>query len=105
MLASDSGLLEAAHARHSAAGVVTRTILGGLIRDDERLVYVVQAGSAATVQRLLVVALLPAGRIREIRLDGRAGLLPRRHPGGDPDPRVEAELVEDVVDVGLDGAL
>ena len=98
-------MLEAAQARLRSAGVVTRTIVAGVSGDDGRLLYVIEAGGPDTARRLFAVALLPAGRIREITLDAGGRLLPGRYPGRDVDPGAEAELVEDVVDMGFDGAL
>ena len=60
--------------------------------------------SLESARRLVRMALLPAGRIREITHPAGTLLL-GSHPGGDVDPGVESELVQDVVDVGLDGAL
>ena len=80
--------------------------------EDADLRCLVEATSAESVRRLLVLALLPRARIRE--LTGLAAALAvreartrssgDREPGGDLPPRVETELVEDVVDVRLDGA-
>ena len=100
-----SWMLEAANSRLLNAGMTTHTIVAGLTRDDDRLLYVIEAPSAETAQRLLAVAQLPAGRIGEITLIVRGRLLAGRHPGGDVDSGLESELVEDVVDVGFDGAL
>jgi len=97
-------LLDAAQTRMRESATVTRTIMAGLSRADGRLICLVEAVSLEAARRLVSWALLPAGRIREItHLAGAARLL--GHPGGDVDPGVEAELVQDVVDVGLDGAL
>jgi hypothetical protein len=98
-------MLEAAQSRLRRAGMTTRTIVAGLSREDDRLLYVIEAGSPDAARRLFAVALLPTGRIREITLVAGGHLLPGRHPRGDVDPGVESKLVEDVVDVGFDGAL
>jgi hypothetical protein len=98
-------LLEAAKSRLGTAGMSTRTIVAGLSREDDRLLYLIEARSRDVVRRLFAVALLPDGRIREITLVGGGRLLLARDPGGDIDPGAEPELVEDVVNVGLDGAL
>jgi hypothetical protein len=98
-------LLEAAQSRPGAAGMRTRTIATGLSPEDDRMLYLIEAHSRDAVRRLLAVALLPDGRIREITLVVGGRLLLARHPGGDVDPGAETELVEDVVDVGLDGSL
>jgi len=98
-------MLETAQSRLRRAGTITRTIVAGLSREDDQLLYLIEAPSPDSARRLFAVALLPAGRIREItHVTGRR-LLRSRHPGGDIDPGVESKLVEDVVDVGLDCAL
>jgi hypothetical protein len=107
--------LEAAQNRLRRTATATRTIGAGLIPDDGRLVCLIEATSLETVRRLVSMAFLPAARIREIThvagtpvadpnspaaaTGGR--LLRGGYPGGNLDPGVEAELVEDVVDVGL----
>ena len=98
-------MLEAAQARMRRTATVTRTIIAGYLREDGRLVFVIEATSLDAARRLVSLALLPAGRIREISHLAGKHLLGGRHPSGDVDPGVESELVEDVVDVGLDGAL
>jgi hypothetical protein len=98
-------MLGAAQSRLRRAGTLTRTIGAGVSREDDRLLYLIEARSPDSARRLLAVALLPAGRIREITLLTGRLLLRGRYPGGDVDPGVEAKLVEDVVDVGLDGPL
>jgi hypothetical protein len=98
-------MLEAAQSRLRRVGTMTRTVGAGVSREDDRFLYLIEARSPDSARRLFAVALLPAGRIREItHLTGRR-LLRGRHPGGDIDPGVEPKLVEDVVDVGLDGSL
>jgi hypothetical protein len=97
-------MLEAAQSRMRGTATVTRTVMAGLSREDGRMVCLIEATSLESARRLVSLALLPPGRIREItHLAGTH--LPGRHPGGDADPGVDAELVEDVVDVGLDGSL
>ena len=98
-------MLEAAQARMRGTEAVTRRIVAGVSREDGRLVCLIEATSLASARRLVSVALLPPARIREITHLAGAHLFGSRHPGGDVDPGVEPELVEDVVDVGLDGAL
>ena len=100
-----SRMLEAAQFRLRTAGTVTRTIMASHSREDDRLLYVIEAGNPDAVRRLFAVALMPAGRIREITLIASGRLSAARHPGGDVDPGFEPELVEDVVDVGLNGPL
>ena len=97
-------MLKAAQTRMRGSAKVTRTITAGLSREDGRLVCLIEATSLESARRLLSVALLPPGRIREITHIAGTNLV-GSHPGGDVDPGVESKLVEDVVDVGLDGAL
>lgn len=98
-------MLVAAQSRMRGPAPVTRMILAGLSREDGRLVCLIEAASLESARGLVSLALLPPGRIREITKLADMHLLGGGHPGGDVDPRVEAEFVEDVVDVGLDGAL
>jgi hypothetical protein len=100
-----SRTLEAAQSRLKRSGLITRTIVAGLSREDDRLLFVIEARNPESARLLFAVALLPPGRIREIALLAGGRLLPGRHPRGDVDPGVDAELVEDVVDVSLDGPL
>jgi hypothetical protein len=58
--------LEAAKARLPGTGTTTRTVVAFLIGDDSRLVCIIEATTAEVVRRLVSLALLPAGRIREI---------------------------------------
>lgn len=97
-------MLDAAQIRMRGSPTVTRTVMVGLDREDGRLVCLVETRSLESARRLVRMALLPAGRIREITHPAGTLLL-GSHPGGDVDPGVESELVQDVVDVGLDGAL
>lgn len=92
-------LLAAAESRSRAA----RLIASGLSGEDDRLLCLIEASSPDAARRLLGVALLPAGQVREITPLAGGRLFRGRHPGGDVDPRLETELVEDVVDVRLDG--
>jgi hypothetical protein len=98
-------MLEAAQNRMRGTTTVTRAIIAGLSREDGRVVCLIEAPTMESARRVVSVALLPPGRIREITHLAGTHLLGGRHPGGDVDPGVESELVEDVVDVGLDGAL
>jgi hypothetical protein len=71
--------LEAAQGRLRRGGIATRQVIAGVIAQDSRLICLVEAGNRDTVRRLVALALLPAGRIREISaigLTGR-GLRPR----------------------------
>ena len=97
-------MLDAAITRMPESTIATHTILAGHSRDDSRLVCLIEAANLESARRLVSLALLPPGRLREITpLEGTQLL--GGHPGGDADPGVHSELVEDVVDVGLDGAL
>jgi hypothetical protein len=58
--------LEAAQARLRRTATATRTIVAGFTPDDGRLVCLIEATSMETVRRLVSIASLPAGRIREI---------------------------------------
>jgi hypothetical protein len=98
-------MLVAAQTRMRGEASFARTVSAGLSREDGRLVCLVEAASLASARRMVSLALLPPARIREITCFADAHLLGGRHPRGDADPGVEAELVEDVVDVGLDGPL
>ena len=97
-------MLNAAQTRLREAGTNTRTTIAGLSREDGRLVCLIEAPSLESARRLVGVALLPGGRIREITNLADTPLL-GSHPGSDARPGAEAELVEDVVDVRLDGSL
>jgi hypothetical protein len=97
--------LVAARSRMHQSAVVTRADVVGLSREDGRLICLVEADSRDAAEALVSLALLPAGRIRQITHVTAGGLLAAGHPGGDRDARVESELVEDVGDVGLDGPL
>ncbi len=97
-------MLDAAITRMPESTIATHTILAGHSRDDSRLVCLIEAASLESARRLVSLALLPPGRLREIsRLAGTPLL--GSHPRSDADPGVDSELVEDVVHVGLDGAL
>jgi len=98
-------MLDAAQVRMRESATVKHTIMAGLSREDSRLVCLVEATSLVAARRLVSLALLPPARIREITHLAGAPLLGSRHPRGDVDPGVEAELVENVVDVGLHGPL
>lgn len=69
--------LDSAQARLRRGATAARTVLAGVTYLDGRLVCLIEAPSLEVVRRLVALALLPAGRIREItRVD-----LPRQ-----PDP-------------------
>jgi hypothetical protein len=98
-------MLVTAQSRMRGQATFARTIFAGLSREDRRLVYLVEAASLESARRMVSLALLPPGRIREITNLADAHLLGGGHPRGDAGPGVETQLVEDVVDVGLDGPL
>ena len=98
-------MLGAAQSRMRGQASFARMMFAGLSREDGRLVCLVEVASLESARRMVSLALLPPGRIREITNLADAHLLGGRHPRGDADPGVETELVEDVVDVGLDGPL
>ena len=98
-------MLDGAQARMQGTAIATRTIIAGLSRGDGRLVCLIEARNFDAARQLVSLALLPSGRIREITHLTGTDLLRSQHPGSDVDPGVDAELVEDVVDVRLDGAL
>lgn len=98
-------MLEAAQERLRDEATVTFPIIAGISREDGRLICVIEATTLAAARQTISVALLPPGRIREIAHITGNRLLGTRHPRGDADPGAETELVEDVVDVGLDGPL
>src|ERR1700675_1696027 len=90
-------MLVAAQSRMRGPEGFTRTTFAGLSRADGRLICLVEAASLASARRMVSLALLPPGRIREITDLADAHLLSRRYPRGDADPGAETELVEDVV--------
>lgn len=97
-------MLNAAQIRLRGSSTVTRETIAGVSREDRRLVCLIEAPSLDAAQRLVRIALLPSARIREITHLAGADLL-SDHPRGDVHPGVEAKLVENVVDVSLDGPL
>jgi hypothetical protein len=102
--------LQAAQSRLWRTAVSARPRLVAMTREDGRMVFLIEAESNEAVRSLVGLALLPAGRIRELvsvpAPDAGCG---RSHGGPDPGadlaPGVDAELVEDVVDMRLDGSL
>ncbi len=98
-------LLEVAQSRLREGDTQMSAITAGFSRVDGRLVCLIKATNLESARLLVSVALLPSGRIREITHLTQRRLLGSRDPGGDVDARVETELVEDVVDVGLDRPL
>ena len=75
-------MLNAAQTRLREAGTITRTTIVGLSREDGRLVCLVDAPTLTSARRLVSVALLPGGRIREITNLADLPLL-GSHPGSD----------------------
>jgi hypothetical protein len=98
-------MLEAAQDRLRETATHTRPVIAGISRGDGRLICLIEATTLAAARRTVAVALLPPGRIREITQIAGSPLLGTRDPRGDADAGTEAELVEDVGDVRLDGAL
>jgi hypothetical protein len=98
-------MLVAAQARIGVSRPLTRTVVADLRREDGRLVCRIEADSLESARRLVRLALLPPARIREIGEVADDALLAGRHPGRDVHPGAEPELVEDVVDMRLDGPL
>jgi hypothetical protein len=98
-------MLEAAQDRMREPAKDMRPIIAGISRADGRLICLIEAATLAAARQTVAVALLPAGRIREITRITGSPLLGTGDPRGDADARAETELVENVVDVGLDGPL
>jgi len=98
-------MLEAAQERVREPAKDMRPIIAGISRADGRLICLIEATTLAAARRTIAVALLPAGRIREVTRVTGSALLAAGDPRGDADARAESELVEDVVDVRLDGPL
>ncbi len=98
-----------AQSRLARLGVGTRSLIGGYV-EDHRLVLVVDAASGGDVDRMVALALLPRARVREVtaipvRDGGRSSGIVSQQPACDLRPGVDAELVEDMRDVRLDGPL
>lgn len=108
-MARATRMLRAAGVRLSGSAMAARPLIPASINGYGRLVCLIEAPSVQALRRLVALALLPVGRIREIsrpvpsRGPG-APPEPRSDPGADFGPRAEPELVEDVVDMGLDGS-
>ena len=102
--------LHAAQSRLSGSTMAARALLAAVIKDTGRLVCLIEAPSVHALRRLIALALLPVGLIREISQPvSPRGADASSEPGSDPaadlGPRVDPKLVEDVVDMGLDGSL
>ena len=102
--------LRVAESRLCAAAVSIRTLIFGVVEDEGRMVCLVEAPTADAVRRLLGLAFLPAGRIREVSALDLADSRGVPGPGGQ-DPRrdlgsgIDSQLVQDVVEMGLHGSL
>ena len=73
--------LDAAQARLRRTATRARTVIAGATHHDGRLVCLIEAPGVDVVRRLVAMALLPAGRIREItrvRLPRHTDLAPGR---------------------------
>jgi hypothetical protein len=68
--------LRAAQGRLPMAAARLRPLMAGVITEGGRLVCLIEAPSIPAVRRLVALALLPGGRIREVRR--RESLTPRR---------------------------
>jgi hypothetical protein len=74
-------MLDAAVTRMPESAIAARAIFAGHSREDGRLVCLIEAASLEAARRLVSLALLPPGRLREItRLSGDAATwtTPRR---------------------------
>lgn len=71
----------------------------------DRLVVLIEASTVGAVRTLIALAFLPAPQIREILAVPLVGSVDGDDPFGDLGPGAETQLVEDVVDVRLDGPL
>jgi hypothetical protein len=60
------GTMGAAQARLRKNATATHTLIAGASAEDGRLVCLIEAPALETVRRLVTLALLPAGRIREV---------------------------------------
>jgi hypothetical protein len=103
--------LRAAQARLREKTIPVRPLLAGVTDDEAWLVFLIEAVTIEAVRSLVSLALLPAGRIREVLhltlpgpISGASnGLGPE--PGADLAPRVDTELVQNVVDMRFHGSL
>jgi hypothetical protein len=103
--------LVAAQSRLSDGAITVRPLVVGVTSDDGRLVCLIEAEAVEEVRSLVALALLPAGRIREVRHLALPGGICGPSDSGRPNPvanlapRVDAELVQNVVDMGFHGSL
>ncbi len=98
-------MLEAAQDRLLGSAAVPRPVIAGRSSEDGRLICLIEAADAASAWRTVGLALLPAWRIREVTAIVPGRLSGAGHPRSDAGPGPESELVQDVVDVGLDRPL
>jgi hypothetical protein len=104
-------MLVAAQSRLSDCAIPIRSLVAGVTSDGGRLVCLIEAEAVEVVRSLVALALLPAGRIREVLHLALPGGVCGLSDGGGPSPvadlapRADAELVQDVVDVGFHGSL
>ena len=95
----------------SSGDVTTARLESVSVVEAGRLVCVIEASTIEAVRSLVALAFLSTGRIREAAASEISGLVDATPRGGGHDPRrdlrpgVEPQLVQDVVDVGLDRAL
>lgn len=103
--------LRTAQSRLAESAIALRILVAGVTNDDGRLVCLIQAQAIEQVRSLVALALLPAGRIREVLCVALPGgmCVPSEgrgsNPGADLVPGVDAELVQDVVDMRFHGSL
>jgi hypothetical protein len=101
--------LRVAQARLWEKSIAVRPLLAGVTNDGAWLVFLIDAVTIEVVRSLVSLALLPAGRIREV-LDLPGAISgPSNGRGPEPGayfvPRVDAKLVQDVVDMRFHGSL
>lgn len=103
--------LRVAQSRLGDRAVAVRPLLAGVTDQEGWMVFLMEAVTIEAVRSLVSLALLPAGRVREVlylALPGAGCSLSDDRgpkPGTNLAPRVDAELVEDVVDMRFHGSL
>ena len=103
--------LGVAQSRLRDRSIAVRPLIAGVTTEDSRLIFLIEAATIEAVRNLVSLAMLPTGRIREVldlALPGAncgpsGGRRPK--PGADLAPRVDAELIQDVVHVSLHSPL
>jgi hypothetical protein len=60
------GALRTAQSRLGRSGIIARLLFAGTSRDDDRLICLMEASAMPAVRALVALALLPAGRVREL---------------------------------------